>query len=42
LVLLEFKRKWIVLDANHKIIIITRDKRIAISFAKQRGLKNDQ
>jgi len=39
--LIEYKRKWLVIDKTNKIVIITRDKNIAINFAKRRT-ENDR
>ncbi len=40
--LLEQRRKWLVVDEFGKIVIITRDKNIAIKFAKNWRDANDR
>jgi len=40
--LLEYRRKWVVVDKLGKIVIITRDKNIAIGFAKLWRAENDR
>jgi len=40
--LLEYRRKWVVVDKLGKIVIITRYKNIAIGFAKLWRAENDR
>jgi len=40
--LLESGRKWLILDKLGKIVIITRDKNIAIGFAKLWRAQHDR
>jgi|TARA_R110000803_G_scaffold204925_1_gene271262 hypothetical protein len=41
MVIIAYKRKWVVIDKNNKIVIITCDKGVARKYARWR-LANDR